>query len=171
MEMHCRAKDVCEAEKPRLMARPPAFDGFIEHSKRVSPTCLITFEREEGQDNSPVDCCPRRKATAFPPALRTAVSGCMSIPNGWSWSLMGKRFASMRGSPSGPIASPARSFMTGATVSRSSIVLGPMADKASLQRTLGALRNAAPLTEMPDAFRQLQDHMARVKKAVTEPLS
>lgn len=28
-----------------LMVLPPAFDGFIEHSKRVSPTCLITFER------------------------------------------------------------------------------------------------------------------------------
>ncbi len=27
------------------MAPPPAFDGFVEHSKRVSPTCLITFER------------------------------------------------------------------------------------------------------------------------------
>ncbi|KUP92876.1 hypothetical protein TRIHO_23270 [Tritonibacter horizontis] len=27
------------------MARPPAFDGFVEHSKKVSPTCLITFER------------------------------------------------------------------------------------------------------------------------------
>lgn len=61
--------------------------------------------------------------------------------------------------------------MTGATVSRSSIVLGPMADKASLQRTPGALRNGAPLTEMPDTLRQLQDNMARVKKAVTESLS
>lgn len=37
--------DVWEAEKPTLMALPPAFDGFVEHSKRVSPTCLITFER------------------------------------------------------------------------------------------------------------------------------
>ena len=37
--------DVWEAEKPILMALPPAFDGFVEHSKRVSPTCLITFER------------------------------------------------------------------------------------------------------------------------------
>lgn len=37
--------DVWEAEKPLLMALPPAFDGFVEHSKRVSPTCLITFER------------------------------------------------------------------------------------------------------------------------------
>ena len=27
------------------MAMPPPFDGFIEHAKRVSPTCLIVFER------------------------------------------------------------------------------------------------------------------------------
>ena len=27
------------------MPLPPAFDGFVEHSKRVSPTCLINFER------------------------------------------------------------------------------------------------------------------------------
>jgi transposase len=37
--------DAWEAEKPTLMVLPPAFDGFVEHSKRVSPTCLITFER------------------------------------------------------------------------------------------------------------------------------
>lgn len=37
--------DAWQAEKPILMVLPPAFDGFIEHSKRVSPTCLITFER------------------------------------------------------------------------------------------------------------------------------
>ena len=43
--MHCRAVDVWDAEKPVLMAPPPAFYGFIEHSKRVSSTCLITFER------------------------------------------------------------------------------------------------------------------------------
>ena len=27
------------------MAMPPPFDGFIEVTKRVSPTCLIVFER------------------------------------------------------------------------------------------------------------------------------
>jgi hypothetical protein len=27
-----------------MMPVPAAFDGFIEHSKRVSSTCLITFE-------------------------------------------------------------------------------------------------------------------------------
>ena len=51
--------------------------------------------------------------------------------------------------------------MIGATILRSSIVLGPMADKASLQRKPGALRNGAPFVEMPDAFRRLQDHMLR----------
>ncbi len=37
--------DVWAAEHPVLMPLPPAFDGFVEHSKRVSPTCLISFER------------------------------------------------------------------------------------------------------------------------------
>lgn len=27
------------------MALPPVFDGFVEHSKRVSPTHLVIFER------------------------------------------------------------------------------------------------------------------------------
>jgi hypothetical protein len=26
------------------MVLSPTFDGFVEHSKRVSPTCLMTFE-------------------------------------------------------------------------------------------------------------------------------
>jgi transposase len=32
-------------EQAALMAVPPPFDGFIEMSKRVSPTCLVVFER------------------------------------------------------------------------------------------------------------------------------
>lgn len=37
--------DVWTDEQPALMALPAMFDGFVEQSKRVSPTCLITFER------------------------------------------------------------------------------------------------------------------------------
>jgi hypothetical protein len=37
--------DVWAEEQPTLMSLPPAFDGFVEQSKRVSPTCLISFER------------------------------------------------------------------------------------------------------------------------------
>ena len=32
-------------EQAALMAMPPPFDGFIELTKRVSPTCLVAFER------------------------------------------------------------------------------------------------------------------------------
>lgn len=37
--------DASAEEQTALMPVPPAFDGFIEWSKRVSPTCLISFER------------------------------------------------------------------------------------------------------------------------------
>jgi hypothetical protein len=37
--------EVWHAERTALMPPPPAFDGFVEQSKRVSPTCLISFER------------------------------------------------------------------------------------------------------------------------------
>ena len=37
--------DVWAEEQAELMPLPVAFDGFIEMSKRVSPTCLISFER------------------------------------------------------------------------------------------------------------------------------
>ena len=37
--------DVWAEEQAAHMLLPVAFDGFIELSKRVSPTCLISFER------------------------------------------------------------------------------------------------------------------------------
>jgi hypothetical protein len=37
--------DVWESETPCLMPLPRPFDGFIEYSKRVSPTCLVHLER------------------------------------------------------------------------------------------------------------------------------
>src|SRR3546814_11403035 len=37
--------DVHAAEIISLMPMGRAFDGFVEHTKRVSPTCLIEFER------------------------------------------------------------------------------------------------------------------------------
>ncbi len=40
-------------EQPQLMALPPPFDGFVEHTKRVSPTCLINFERDRYSVPSP----------------------------------------------------------------------------------------------------------------------
>ena len=37
--------EVWAEEQAALMALPTAFDGFVEKSKRVSPTCLISFDR------------------------------------------------------------------------------------------------------------------------------
>src|SRR6185369_13198866 len=37
--------EVWADEKPQLMKLPRPFDGFVEHTKRVSPTCLVHFER------------------------------------------------------------------------------------------------------------------------------
>ena len=37
--------DVWAEERPALMPLAQAFDGFVEKSKRVSPTCLISFDR------------------------------------------------------------------------------------------------------------------------------
>ena len=38
--------EVWADEQPHLMLLPPPFDGFVEHTKRVSPTCLLAFERD-----------------------------------------------------------------------------------------------------------------------------
>ena len=37
--------DVWVEERAALMPVPRPFDGFVEHTKRVSPTCLVHFER------------------------------------------------------------------------------------------------------------------------------
>ena len=37
--------EVWDEERAQLMAMPPPFDGFVEETKRVSPTCLVSFDR------------------------------------------------------------------------------------------------------------------------------
>ena len=43
-QCHRTVAEVFADERSALMAMPPAFDGFIEYTKRVSPTCLVVFE-------------------------------------------------------------------------------------------------------------------------------
>src|SRR3546814_13154579 len=45
--------DVCADERAALMALPTAFDCFVEQSKRVSQTFLITFERTRSSVTAP----------------------------------------------------------------------------------------------------------------------
>jgi hypothetical protein len=38
-------RELWEHERGTFMAAPSAFDGFVEHTKRLSPTCLVHFDR------------------------------------------------------------------------------------------------------------------------------
>lgn len=61
-------------ERAALMPLPPAFDGFIELSKRVSPTCLITFDRN--RYNVPASFANRPvSARVYPDRLRIVAEG------------------------------------------------------------------------------------------------
>lgn len=126
--------DVWEAEKPTLMALPPAFDGFVEHSKRVSPTCLITFERN--RYSVPASFANRPVSLHVYPERLVVVAEGLSV-------CTHERIIERSHHKPGKVIYDWRHYL------------------AVIQRKPGALRNGAPFTEMPDAFRRLQDHMLR----------
>jgi hypothetical protein len=126
--------DVWEAEKPMLMALPPAFDGFVEHSKRVSPTCLITFERN--RYSVPASFANRPVSLhVYPERLVIVAEGQTVCEH--------ERIIERSHRKPGKVIYDWRHYL------------------AVIQRKPGALRNGAPFTEMPEAFRSLQDHMLR----------
>lgn len=126
--------DVWRAEQPTLMALPPAFDGFVEHSKRVSPTCLITFERN--RYSVPASFANR------PVSLRVYPDRLVIVAEGQTI-CQHQRIIQRSHRNSGKVIYDWRHYL------------------AVLQRKPGALRNGAPFTEMPAAFRTLQDLMLR----------
>ncbi|SDE33807.1 hypothetical protein SAMN04488239_11781 [Ruegeria marina] len=126
--------DAWEAEKPMLMALPPAFDGFVEHSKRVSPTCLVTFERN--RYSVPASFANRRVSLhVYPDRLVVAAEGQTVCTHG--------RIIERSHHKPGRVIYDWRHYL------------------AVIQRKPGALRNGAPFTEKPEAFRRLQDNMLR----------
>ncbi|MFC6460159.1 IS21 family transposase [Paracoccus aerius] len=126
--------DVWAEEQTALMPLPPAFDGFIELSKRVSPTCLISFERN--RYSVPASFANRPVSLRiYPDRLVVAAEGnilcehCRIIQR--SHKLPPRTIYDWR------------HYL------------------AVLQRKPGALRNGAPFAEFPPAFRQLQEQMLR----------
>ncbi|MFC6462220.1 IS21 family transposase [Paracoccus aerius] len=126
--------DVWAEERAVLMPLPPAFDGFIELSKRVSPTCLISFERN--RYSVPASFANRPVSLRiYPDRLVVAAEGnilcehCRIIQR--SHKLPPRTIYDWR------------HYL------------------AVLQRKPGALRNGAPFAEFPPAFRQLQEQMLR----------
>jgi hypothetical protein len=126
--------EVWAAEKTALMPTPPAFDGFVEQSKRVSPTCLISFERN--RYSVPASFANRPVSLrVYPDRLVVAAEGeivCEHVR-------VIQRAHKL----------PPRTIYDWRHY------------LAVIQRKPGALRNGAPFAELPQAFRLLQHHLLK----------
>ncbi|MDG3042454.1 IS21 family transposase [Roseicyclus marinus] len=126
--------DVWAEERAALMPLPVAFDGFVEVSKRVSPTCLISFERN--RYSVPASFANRPVSLrVYPDRLIVAAEGNVLCEHTRVIERSHKH--------------PAKTIYDWRHY------------LAVVQRKPGALRNGAPFLELPAAFRQLQDQMLR----------
>jgi transposase len=121
-------------EVQQLMQAPRPFDGFVEHAKRVSPTCLIHFARN--RYSVPASFANRPVSVrVYPERVVVAAEGQIVCEHT-------RVFVRSHGDK-------------GATVYDWRHYL------SVIQRKPGALRNGAPFTELPSAFRTLQQHMLK----------
>lgn len=121
-------------EQTALMPLPPAFDGFVEQSKRVSPTCLVSFDRN--RYSVPASFANR------PVSLRIYPERIVVVAEGKVLCEHDRLIQRSHHLPARTIYDW-RHYL------------------AVIQRKPGALRNGAPFVELPPAFRQLQDQMLR----------
>jgi hypothetical protein len=126
--------DVWQDEAVCLMSIPTPFDGFIEHSKRVSSTCLINFE------------CNRYSVPAAfanrPISLHVYADRLVVVAE------------------EQVIAEHSRSFADKHT-GKGKTIYDWRHYLSVVQRKPGALRNGAPFKELPDSFRQLQKQLLK----------
>ena len=111
------------------MPMPRPFDGFVEHTKRVSPTCLVHFERNRysvpaSYANRPVSL------RVYADRLVVAAEGQVICEH--------QRVIERNHHHAGHTVYDWRHYL------------------AVLQRKPGALRNGAPFAELPPAFKRLQ---------------
>ena len=126
--------DVHAAELASLMPPGRPFDGFVEHTKRVSPTCLVHFERT--RYSVPASFANRPVSLRiYPTRIVIAAEGQLVCEH--------SRIID-------------RSHLTGGRT-----IYDWRHYLAVIQRKPGALRNGAPFADMPDAFRQLQSQILR----------
>jgi transposase len=126
--------DVHTDEVASLMPLGRPFDGFVEHSKRVSPTCLIHFERN--RYSVPASFANRPVSLrVYPERIVIAAEGQILCEHA--------RFIERSHHLPGRTIYDWRHYL------------------AVIQRKPGALRNGAPFAELPDAFRQLQGHLLK----------
>jgi transposase len=121
--------DVHADEVRSLMPVGRPFDGFVEQTKRVSPTCLIAFERN--RYSVPASFANRPVSLRiYPERLVVVAEGQVLCEHG--------RIIDRSHQKPGRTIYDWRHYL------------------AVVQRKPGALRNGAPFLEMPEAFRHLQ---------------
>jgi transposase len=126
--------DVHAVEVASLMPPGRPFDGFVEHTKRVSPTCLVHFERT--RYSVPASFANRPVSLRiYPDRIVIAAEGQILCEH--------KRIIERS------------HHLPGRTIYDWHHYL------AVIQRKPGALRNGAPFAEMPEAFRQLQRYLLK----------
>lgn len=112
------------------MAVPAPFDGFVEHTKRVSPTCLINFERN--RYSVPASFANR------PISLRVYAAHLVVAAEGKVIAQHSRVIDRSHHQDSGQTIYDWRHYL------------------CVLQRKPGALRNGAPFAEFPEGFKRLQ---------------
>ncbi|NIN38462.1 MAG: IS21 family transposase [Gammaproteobacteria bacterium] len=121
--------EVWAEEQAHLMKMPLPFDGFLEHTKRVSPTSLVAFERN--RYSVPASFANR------PVSLRAYADRIVIAAEGQVVAEHRRVFSRGHDRPVRTIYDW-RHYL------------------AVLQRKPGALRNGAPFAELPEVFRRLQ---------------
>lgn len=126
--------DVWEQEQALLMTPARLFDGFVEHTKRVTPTCLIHLERN--RYSVPASFANRPVSVrVYPERVVIAAEGQILCEH--------KRVIERSHHGGGRTIYDWRHYL------------------AVIQRKPGALRNGALFLELPDAFKRLQNHLLR----------
>jgi hypothetical protein len=127
-------EDIRGEEARFLMPMPRLFDGFVEYTKRVSPTCLIHLERN--RYSVPASFANRPVSVrVYPERIVVAAEGRILCEH--------------------PRIIERSHHLPGRTIYDWHHYL------AVIQRKPGALRNGAPFTGMPEAFRLLQSHLLK----------
>lgn len=126
--------DIWAEEVPKLMQVGRLFDGFVEYAKRVSPTCLVHFERN--RYSVPASFANRPVSLRIYPDKIAVVAEGLSVCEH-------HRIINRSHDRPGRTVYDWRHYL------------------AVIQRKPGALRNGAPFAELPEAFRTLQRHLLK----------
>lgn len=126
--------DLWAEEAPTLMPASRPFDGFVEYTKRVTPTCLVHLERN--RYSVPASFANRPVSLrVYPDRIVVAAEGMVIYEH--------HRIIDRSHDQPGRTVYDWRHYL------------------AVVQRKPGALRNGAPFAELPDAFRTLQQHLLK----------